>query len=618
MPNPNCCPNPYWCKPPPVNFPSICQVSQNCCSSTSDDNSAVDYIDGQTRDDFVTTSENFVNCRSDQAVTEEAKYGYQNPPPCGLNYNTDSCSACCWDTTLCYPVPEQCNPGDNVVTVDKPSQLPSIDSNTASLLAIYNYSYQRIISRSIKFVTSYYDWLYCQKGRLGDDVEDPNNPWSKPATEEARFLPPASLFTQLVQVIGWSNYTFDSVDVCNCFCQNFCQVIQLIANLDGNKVVRDFILDNAFTCQVNNETLGCGKLYNEGKLVDWGQSILSTLDVSVEILKSLDADNSPEAAEALLDKFCQCLLSAACGTQTGAPLVAQAAANCNNTPGINFDNVTDPDSADERRNNDLINLNKQFFAMFVDLIKFLLFDRDCEEFKDGDRGDCCACPPSVEDWMQQRCRVGTGNGKCVVCSGACAKYRRKDDYKSMLSVIFALKYSITLATLDRSGGADYATQVEQTYNALLSDYYNLYKDESGSTLTFYPDCAAPQFCCSTQNAAYKCVKIPGYGCQYAQGCELCPVPCLDTRLATFCCGNGQPYRPQCGTNSNTGPAFEIQPDGSVTQTDTAVAFCSNLQYNPCVVQPLPGPTIECNKDCCGPSCTDNANGQWAYGQFSGC
>lgn len=608
MVNPNCCPNPYWCKPPPVNFPSICQVSQNCCSSNS--SGTVDF-NGQDRDEFVDNVGRFIDCSQAQDGENAALYGYQNPPPCGLNYNTDSCSACCWDTTLCYPVPEQCNPGDNVVTVDKPSQLPSIDSNTASLLAIYNYSYQRIISRSIKFVTSYYDWLYCQGGRSDNPgtATDERNPWTNPASVEGRFLPPASLFTQLVQVIGWSNYTFDSVDVCNCFCQNFCQVIQLIANLDGNKVVRDFILDNAFTCQVNNETLGCGKLYNEGKLVDWGQSILSTLDVSVEILKSLDADNSPEAAEALLDKFCQCLLSAACGSTLNPPGSSLACANLAEGPV--------PEDL-EQQEKDLINLNKQFFAMFVDLIKFLLFDRDCEEFKDGDRGDCCACPPSVEDWMQQRCRVGTGNGKCVVCSGACAKYRRKDDYKSMLSVIFALKYSITLATLDRSGGADYATQVEQTYNALLSDYYNLYKDESGSTLTFYPDCAAPQFCCSTQNAAYKCVKIPGYGCQYAKGCELCPVPCLDTRLATFCCGNGQPYRPQCGTNSNTGPAFEILPGGSVTQNDTAVAFCSNLQYNPCVVQPLPAPTIQCNNDCCGPTCTDGVNGQWAYGQFAGC
>jgi hypothetical protein len=483
--------------------------------------------------------------------------------------------------------------------------MPSVDSNTASLLAIYNYSLQRVVSRSLKFITSYYDWLYCQnvyklQTRGADGTKPPapldgtNNPWSHPTFDGAGFLPPASLFTQVVQVLGWSNYTFDSVDVCNCFCSNLCQVIQLISNLDGNKVIRDFILDNAFGCGAGTDSLGCGRLFDEGKLVDWGASLLSSLDVAIEVMKSLDADDDPAKAEALLDKFCTCLMTAVCQ----APAGSCAPCNANgDIPAPNLDNEQAQ-----------IDLRKQFFSMFMDLVKFLLFDRDCDF---SDDKDCCStCPPSVEDYMEKRCKVGTNNGKCVVCSGACAGYRRKDDYKPMLSVILAVKYSVTLATLDRSGGADYAARVEQTYNALLSDYYNLYKDSTGSVLTLYPDCAAPQFCCSTQNAAVSCGPVCGQGtCGYGGG-SLCPIPCIDTRLATFCCGVGSAYQPNCDGGQETMDVY-VNNDGSWTSAtsngtldfpldigSTVSAFCSNLKLNPCVVQPQQCTFLSCSTECC--------------------
>jgi hypothetical protein len=491
--------------------------------------------------------------------------------------------------------------------------MPSVDSNTASLLAIYNYSLQRVVSRSLKFITSYYDWLYCQnvyklqtsEGTSAQSYLDAdNNPWSNPTLDGAGFLPPASLFTQVVQVLGWSNYTFDSVDVCNCFCSNLCQVIQLIANLDGNKVVRDFILENAFTCGAGTDSLGCGRLFDEGKLVDWGSSILSSLDVAIEVMKSLDAEDDPAKAEALLDKFCTCLMSAVCQAPAGG------CAPCEQLdPGA-------PVKPEDKQAQ--INLRKQFFSMFMDLVKFLLFDRDCEF---SDDADCCStCPPSVEDYMQSRCKVGTNNGKCVVCSGACAGYRRKDDYKPMLSVILAVKYAVTLATLDRSGGADYASRVEQTYNALLSDYYNLYKDASGSVLTLYPDCAAPQFCCSTQNAAASCGVVCGQGtCGYSQGGPLCPIPCIDTRLATFCCGVGSAYLPNCdggqeqmGVYVNSGGSWTSVPsvipagDGLLLAVGTSItSFCSNLNYNPCVVQPQQCNFLSCSTGACTNTSVNN-------------
>jgi hypothetical protein len=337
-------------------------------------------------------------------------------------------------------------------------------------------------------------------------------------------------------------------------------------------------------------------LFDEGKLVDWGSSILSSLDVAIEVMKSLDAEDDPAKAEALLDKFCTCLMSAVCQAPAGG------CAPCN---------PSDPGTPVKPEDNQAqINLRKQFFSMFMDLVKFLLFDRDCEF---SDDADCCStCPPSVEDYMQSRCKVGTNNGKCVVCSGACAGYRRKDDYKPMLSVILAVKYSVTLATLDRSGGADYASRVEQTYNALLSDYYNLYKDASGSVLTLYPDCAAPQFCCSTQNAAKSCGPVCGQGtCGYNQGGPLCPIPCIDTRLATFCCGVGSAYLPNCKGGGqetmnvyiNENGTWSAATNGTITTAAvgagaTVSAFCSNLHYNPCVVQPQQCNFLSCSAAAC--------------------
>jgi hypothetical protein len=420
-------------------------------------------------------------------------------------------------------------------------------------------------------------------------------------------------------VIGWGNYTFDSVDVCNCFCQNLCQVIQLIANLDGNKTVREFILSNAFDCGSNVKQVGCGNLYEEGDLVDWGKSIIDSLNVAIELLKSLDVEDDSVEAENRLEQFCNCLLSAACAAPAAcAPCVGPP----NETP-------VNPLASQAS-----IDLRKQFFAMFIDLVNFLLFDRDCEF---GERGEC-PCPPSAEKYLEQRCRVGTNDGKCVVCSGACKQYRRQDDYKPMLSVFYAVKYAISLVTLDRSGGADYAASVEALYNGLLSDYYNLYKDASGSTLAFYPDCAAPQFCCSTKNAAASCSKNCATSlCEQNPACQLCPVPCLDTRLATFCCGVGTAYDP---CNSNTGTARQTVPiyvevdggeDGapgqfrqiSLDELEDALgsqtaAFCSN-EFNPCVVQPQACASLSCSTECCEYPCSfDGNNGRWSTRFGGGC
>lgn len=580
------CTTPYWCKSPAPNFPSVRQVTLAAgCSNTA-------WAPGQN----LTNS----NCWG----LDNRGYGVQAPPPCGLNFNTKSCGSCCWDTTLCYPVPEECNPGDNVVSVAKPVQVPTLSSDAASLLAIYNYSLQRVISRSVKFVTSYYDWLYCQhqyliNGAGANNETAQNNPF----TAGAGFLPPASLFTQLAQMVGWTNYTFNQLDLCQCFCSNLCQVLQMLTNLDGNSTIRNFILDNAFggSCDFNGPAqLGCGNLYDEGQLVDLGDQILSYLELFAEVLKTLELDDDTTRAEAFMTKLCSCIQSA---TEAKTINVGPASGTISNCGAGNLPccpGVTGP-------------IGQQFFSMFMDLAQFLLFDRDCEAFDDKDCNDCCAAPPSVEDWMQARCKAGTGNGKCVVASGACSKYRKKDDYKPMLSVIYAIKYAVKFFTLDRSGGSDYASDVENTYNALLSDYYNLYQDADGDLLTFYPDCAAPQFCCSTVLAGGKCINKCGR-CTYVPGCTLCPVPCIDTRLATTCCGYGNDYNPCCGTTSAGTPYTGWQP-GYLFVNGTATDLCAtggtysasggetiatfySQGLNPCVVAPKVCQTVSCSTACC--------------------
>ena len=71
-----------------------------------------------------------------------------------------------------------------------------------------------------------------------------------------------------------------------------------------------------------------------------------------------------------------------------------------------------------------IQYRMQFFAAITDLLQYVLFDRDCE-FKEDDKDDCSSCTgctPTAEDWLTYRCKKGTGDGNCVVCSGACAGF----------------------------------------------------------------------------------------------------------------------------------------------------------------------------------------------------
>jgi len=43
--------------------------------------------------------------------------------------------------------------------------------------------------------------------------------------------------------------------------------------------------------------LGCGNLYDEGQLVDYGRKVSSVVDIMIEVLNVLDLKNDSEKAE---------------------------------------------------------------------------------------------------------------------------------------------------------------------------------------------------------------------------------------------------------------------------------------------------------------------------------
>jgi hypothetical protein len=150
-------------------------------------------------------------------------------------------------------------------------------------------------------------------------------------------------------------------------------------------------------------------------------------------------------------------------------------------------------------------------AIFVlDWIAFILFDRDADssQFKDTSvfTEGSCFCPDwegegegknspmTTDSWLKTRCKLGTGNGKCVVAAGACAQFRQVDDFKPMQTMLVSMKHFFALLAVKPDEG--YQSNVTETYNSLLGSLHELYLGEED--LTFNVDCAAPQFCCTTE------------------------------------------------------------------------------------------------------------------------
>jgi len=343
-------------------------------------------------------------------------------------------------------------------------------------------------------------------------------------------------------------------------CNNLCGILQILVGLDSNKGIRDFILTHAFngSSEAVRQEAGAGRLYNEEAYSKkYGNLITSTVELIIEVAKSLDAVDNPERAEAVLQKICRCIISAAgpgCGDDGGRGYTTQQV--------------------------------QQFYAMVVDWIQFIHFDRDCRKFAD-DKCECCPAPPSVEQWLEQRCKLGTGNGQCVVCTGACSKYRRSDDFKPMLSSLLAIKHYVGLLTVSRDG--NYQSAVSKIYQDIVSDYSGLY---GSGEVTFYPDCAAPQFCCSATALTLTKVKDDeqcSVRCKPGAAVSPLPIPEMDTRKV---------YQECQDTGSGEIPAGGLTPD--IYNPN----YCFDSQNtncrvsNPCVVLPDPNPVVQCNPDCC--------------------
>ena len=665
-------------------------------------------------------------------------YGRSLPPPCGLNTGGNCGTGCCWDSTLCFPVNDVCQSGENTVTIPKFGQAPTISSDTSIALCIWNYTVQNVISKILKFVASYYDWLYCQIGLynynrfvlntnpnassdptvlqptnqqiysdlasatgfneqsvncgegfrfapqtftinnsgnvvnvvacanlsdLGDfgtqtivnsgvatgtQAENcqnngcsATNPSSDrvPTFREVygrglannpgnAYTPPARLSSQVYQWFGWAESTLDDLDIANCVCGNLCNFLQMLINVDSSSsVIRNFVLNSTFTgpSSVNQPTqLGCGNLYGEHVLVDGVANIVGILDLMSEVFKSLGISSGGEDGEALLQKFCGCLINAASGgtacsgqtnfvTASNPPTVAsQFSTECwaqkntiylleTSSPG---NLVLNPQHNYQQSLNVIqyqeVQYRMQFFAALTDLLQYVLFDRDCDFPEDDDCASCAA--PTAEDWLTYRCKKGTGDGNCVVCSGACAGFRRKDDFNPLTSVI-AVRYWLALLGLDRSdvaGSPTYCQQVDSIYNEAVTAIYNAYKDTDGD-INFVPDCGAPQFCCTTNLAASSCsYDCCSKSCSGQQGCLL-PVPALDTRKAGYTCGGcgSAPYTPALGNcfdvfclgNTDSGTSEEVTDEtGQFTVGNWA------CYANPCVTVPYCCNTVSCAQD----------------------
>ena len=298
-----------------------------------------------------------------QAQARYWQYGANAPPPCGINANLSNCGTCCWDASLCYPGPTPTCVGTNSVSIKAISSSSSdvfLSGDAAKLFAIWNYTIQNILSRSLKFVASYYDWLWCQtetryqlyaNGRCGRvnpgtcsglcdlegsvplDIEgsdlfklqsENNNKQfitqTTPSYYGAGMVPPSSFFTQLVQVIQWAGGTLGSIDVCKCLCGNFCQVLQMLGTngVNGSTNLNQFMMNSWLSgncgCAAEPTYLGCGNLYSESDFVEFGELVSNVIGIVIETCESLgvaDDNNNTENAEAILQAFCCCLQEAA-------------------------------------------------------------------------------------------------------------------------------------------------------------------------------------------------------------------------------------------------------------------------------------------------------------------
>jgi hypothetical protein len=560
------------------------------------------------------------------------------------------CGPCCWDMSLCQVCPPTCPDAKVNINIEHSTKIPQLSHDQGAYLSIYNYSIQRFITRSIKFVTAYYDFIGGMinssppkdptLGNIsgvdrGECCEgDPNAAQPSPAY-------PSDVKDRVFSAWQWVWSRMEAADSFDLFCEPDCllQPILTLLTLAGGEnsnAFRNILLkqslsnlsastlgfrqnpqtnaccNDATACAVTVGTQGAGKDYNDTQFFGWAQSVISVIDIMDTILDSLDMSQDPISAETLLHKICDCYIKCACCSPVGDLPVPTSVCNTND---LNcFDRCGNPYSGRQviNRNTSTLNIVQNTYgscnscvdsngkysppdlnsvpcqeaaflkysegagdgdcclpgditcaddscntgntggiyvpsqrerlqaAIFVlDWIAFLLFDRDADSSQFSDTAafsKSCYCPEwegeNVENrakpmnsssWLKTRCKLGTGNGKCVVASGACAGFRQVDDFKPMQTMLTSMKHFIKLLGVEFGEG--YQQNVTDTYNSLLASMHELYLGEVD--LSFNVDCAAPQFCCTTEWTQAGRVLS---GARGSDNNSLCENPCAGCNL----------------------------------------------------------------------------------------
>lgn len=533
------------------------------------------------------------------------------------------CGPCCWDMSLCTTCPPSCSSGTDSVSISlsDSTEVPAIAGDVGAYLSIYNYAVQRFVTRSLKFVTAYYDFVggmlnSSSNNKPGNNYRDccggdPSGVAPSPAY-------PSQVKDRVFQAWQWVWERLQTNGSWDLFCEPDCllQPVLTLLTLSGGENAAAFknaLLKNSFSnltasnalgcidpvqvngccdtnqaaCQVAIGTLGGGRDYDDSQFHAWGQEVVNVIDIIETILDSLDISDDTDSAEKLLFKICDCYIKCACcGNPSGSPqdltgtcgpcqlgfnrcgkpylgrqVITPACSTYqivrNTYAGDSQDTCLSPDgkyvpgdiwtpggppvaiatgddcsnpaadccvTGDVKCAEQDCSTNGALYipstrerlqaAIFVlDWIAFLLFDRDADksQFSDtsvfssgncfcpdwtGEDGQCvdCNAPGLTEsEWLKRRCKLGTGNGSCVVAAGACKGFRQVDDFKPMQTMLISFKHFITLLTISPDNG--YQDAVTDTYNSLISSLQSLYVGEN--ELTFNNDCAAPQFCCTT-------------------------------------------------------------------------------------------------------------------------
>jgi hypothetical protein len=514
------------------------------------------------------------------------------------------------------------------IHVEDNTNVPQISNDCGAYLAIHNYSIQRFITRSLKFITSYYDFV---GGQINSTVNSTNvnSVYQECCDGDSNVTIPSPAYPSTVkdrvfQAWQWVWSRLESLDSFDLFCEPDCllQPVLTLITLSGGESSANFrnsLLKSSLSnitsghyvnqtncgafcdsedCAVTVGTQGCGKDYNNAQFFSWCSEVVGVIEIMENILDSLDLKNDPLNAEQLLHKICDCYIKCACCE----PKANQPSNTCDLTVLHCYNRAGEPysgrkvttsdtstaeivkntyggcesvlDQNDKYRPQDLssnlgnghqlgfthesdseecclpgsINSDHQYdgklfipstkerlqAAIFVlDWLAYLLFDRDADpEHFSGTQATSnnCYCPGwegeadgdqswSDVSWLKRRCKLGTGNGNCVVAAGACAGFRVQDDFQTLNTTLASVKFFFQ--QLGTPHDEAYQNNVTDQYNHLVEKLHEIHLGEN--ELNIHVDQAAPQFCCTTRwtQAGRQLAGARGLASQSPNPCACC-------------------------------------------------------------------------------------------------